>query len=49
MSAEEFIKFEHDTSEPTLKAINQSINARNNLADYFVSDICSVSWQTNYM
>ena len=49
MSVEGFIEIEQDTSEPTPRATNQSINARNNLADYFVTDIGSVPWQTNYM
>jgi len=52
-STEGFIEIEQDTlSDCTSRATNQSINElymnyRNNLADYFVLDIGSVSWQTN--
>lgn len=49
MSVEGFIEIEQDTSKPIPRATNQSINARNNLADYFVSHIGSVPLQTNYM
>lgn len=50
MCIEGFVEFEQDTlSDRSPRATNQSINARNNLADYFVSDISSVSWQTNYI
>lgn len=50
MSIEGFIEIKQDTSlDRTPRTTNKSINARNNLADYFVSDIGSVSWQTNYI
>lgn len=49
MSVEGFIEIGQDVSELTPRATNQSINARNSLADYFVSDNGSVPWQTNYI
>lgn len=48
MSIEGFIDIGQDISRPTRGTI-QSIQARNKLADYFVSDVGSVPWQTNYI
>lgn len=48
LSIKGFIDIEQDTSEPR-RGTNQSIQARNKLADYSVSDAGSLPWQTNYM
>lgn len=45
MTIEGLIEIERDFSRPP----NQSIQIRNKLADYFVSDVGSVPWQTNYI
>lgn len=48
MSVTGFIEMEQDSSETT-RAPNQYIRTRNQLADYFVSDIGSVPWKNNYI
>lgn len=45
MSVEGFIEVRQDT--PRATRTSQSIQARNRLADYFVSDVGSVPWQMN--
>jgi hypothetical protein len=42
MYVEGLIEIEQGMSEPTPRATNQSINAKNNLDDYFVSGISSM-------
>ena len=44
LSVQGFIEMGKDTSRASL----QSTQARNKLADYFISDVGSVPWQTNY-
>lgn len=48
MSITGFIETEHDSSERT-RAPTQFVQTRNELADYFMSDIGSVPWQNNYI
>lgn len=48
MSIEGLIDITQDTPRPR-RGTNQAIQARNKLADYFVSDVGSVPWQTKYM
>ena len=47
LSVQRFIEMGQDTSGPS-RASLQSTQARNKLADYFISDVGSVPWQTNY-
>ena len=44
LSEQGFVEMGLDTS----RASHQSTQARNKLADYFISDVGSVPWQTNY-
>lgn len=49
ISVEGFIDIVKDRSRPMRATNNQSIQVRNKLADYFVSNVGSVPWQTKYM
>lgn len=49
LSINGFVEMERNISAGPLRPTNQSIQTRNKLADYFVSDVGSVPWQTNYI